>query len=554
MKHGLNREKHDSMLTAAFAALVLSLAFRIPLMSVIGAEGVAFLAPVNELFLLGMAFFGNGLSEAVSGMVRYRSKREQYKNAHRVFRAALNITVIAAFLIAVFILVFHSYICRVIFLENFSRLPLLLIVPALVFMAFTCLLRGYFQGMGSHYPTVHSLILEQLFSFTLGILFAIYFLDYGQKVAAILRDQSFASTYGAMGAALGISLAAVIAFLHLLLIYYIYGRSIKQRIYDDTTRQMETPGFLYQSLLWQAIPFGAVMVLYQANNLIDQRFFYYFTNELANVGEVAGDKATVWGNYYGLFLPVVGIFAALTCFTRDKAAKNIAAAWMREEYGAVREHLMYAVQICVIVTIPLAVLVAVLAEPLVFLLGQGSSEVAARLLQSGSAMIVFLAFSLFWLSLLKQFKKTLWLLVMAVGGLAVHIVALWLLLSRAEAAEGLILRVVAANLISFGFMFLVGFFLVTRWVNYTGDLMNRNLRTLIVTLLCSAVAGLMAMLLAMGIRTLIGSALTVLVCSAVALTAYTILMMLLRGLTAAELDRLPGGQVLVRLGRLMRFM
>jgi hypothetical protein len=188
------------------------------------------------------------------------------------------------------------------------------------------------------------------------------------------------------------------------------------------------------------------------------------------------------------------------------------------------------------------------------LLGQGSSEVGAGLLQSGSAMMVLAAFCLFWLNVLKQFKKAVSLLIMVVGGLAVHIAALWLLLSQAEAAEGLIYRVVAANLISFGFMFLVGFFLVARMIGYTGDLMKRNLRTLVITLLCSAVAGLMAMLLSMGVRLLIGSALTMLVCTAIGLAAYIILMMLLRGLTAAELDRFPGGQILVRLGRLMRLM
>jgi stage V sporulation protein B len=487
-------------------------------------------------------------------MVRYRSKREQFRNAHRVFRAALNITVIIALVAMIVILIFHSFISRVVFLENFSRLPLLMIVPALVFMAFTCLLRGYFQGMGSPYPTVHSMILEQLFSFTLGILFAIYFLDYGQKVAAVLRDQSFAGSYGAMGAALGISLAALIAFLHLLLIYYLYGRSIKQRIYDDTTRQMETPGFLYRSLLLQAVPTGAVMILYQANNLIDQRIFYYFANVLTEAGAGAYDHAAAWGNYYGLLLPVTGILAAFTCFARDKTLKSIGAALVREEYGAVREHLMYAVQICLIVTIPLAVLVAVLAEPLVVLLGQGNSEVGAGLLQCGSALIVFFAFDLFWLSILKHFKKAVSLFIMVVGGLAVHIAALWLLLSQAELIEGLIWRVVAANLISFGFIFLVGFFLVARMIGYPSDVLNRNLRTLVVTLLCSAVAGLMAKLLSLGIRALIGSALTLLVCAGIGLAAYVILMMLFRGLTASELDRIPGGQVLVRLGRLMRFM
>jgi stage V sporulation protein B len=523
-------------------------------MMVIGEKGIAFFAPVNELFLLCTLLGSTGLAETTSSMMQYRMKREQFRNTHRVFRSALNITILFAFALGIAIIVFRRYISSTLFLEDFSRLALIMIAPATVFIAFTCLLRAYFQGVGSPYPTAHSLILEQLFTLAVGVLFAIYFFDYGKKVAAILRDDSFARAYGAMGAALGILLAALASFLHLLLIYFIYGGTYKRQIYHDNNRQLETPGFLYQSLLLQAAPLTAVMLAFNLNNLLDQRFFFYFANRFAaDFGETF-DKAVVWGNYYGVFLTIIGVIVAFASLTVAKAVKNITASLVREEYGVAREHLMMSIQISLFMTIPLSVLTAVLAEPLVTLLGQGTKEISVRLLQWGSSLIFFLSFNIFWLNLLRQFKRTVSLMLMVGGGLLVHIAAIWLLLSGAKEADALIVRVILSNLLSAGFTFGCGFLFVAGILKYRGEWLYRNVRTLAVSLLCSAIVGLMVLFLSTGIKDLLAPAYIILICLLVAVPAYLVLMTMLRGLTAAEFDRIPGGQYLVRLGRLMNFL
>jgi stage V sporulation protein B len=393
-------------------------------------------------------------------------------------------------------------------------------------------------------------VLEQLFTLTVGILLAIYFFDHGEKVAAVLRNESFARAYGAMGAALGILVATVVSFLHLLLIYFIYGGTYKRQIYHDNNRQLETPGFLYQTLLVQATPITVIMLAFSLNNLLDQHFFYYFANRLM---EEAFDKAVVWGNYYGIFLTVIGIIVAVACLATAKATKNITAALIREEYGVAREHLMLAIQISLFLTVPLSVLVAVLAEPLVALLGQGTAAISVRLLWWGSSLIFLLTFNMFWLNLLRQFKRIFSLAIMVGGGLLVHVSALWLLLSGAKEAEALIVRVILTNLLSAGFVFGSGFLLVARILRYRGEWLYRNVRTLVISLLCSVITGLMALLLMAGIKDMLAPAYTLLISILVSLTAYLVLMTMMRGLTAAEFDRLPGGQYLVRLGRLFNF-
>ena len=546
------QEKRDPLISAGLIAMILCLAFRIPLLNVIGAEGVAYFAPVNELFLLCVAFCNVGFSEALSNMMKYRIKREQYRNAHRIFRIAYTLTAIFAAVAVVFILLFTNFISEVIFLQHFSKMSLLVMAPAIALMAFACLFRGYFQGMGSPYPSAHSLVIEQVFTLVFGLFFASYFIHYGEKVAAILRNDSFALSYGALGAALGITLASLISLLHLLVIYLMYRGTTKRQVYRDNTRQIETQGFIYQSLLLSAVPTGLFVVLYQINHLVDQRLFYYYFNKLNRNGEITLSKAEIWGNYYGIFLVVIGIMTALISLIYRKAAKSISIVWIREEFRSGREQLMEVITNTVIVAVPLAALIAVLAEPITYLLNMGTPEKTMKLLQSGSVLIVFYAFSYLWLDLLKLFKRLTQMLMLAGGGLAVHILAIIVLMPLVSDAEQLINRIIIANVIGAGFMFGLGFFLVARMLKYQGEWVNRSLRTLAITVLCSAVVGLMALFLSKGIIGLVGPAVTILVCLVVAAVAYFILMMLLRGLTVSELDRLPGGQVLIRLGRMIR--
>ena len=554
MKDSLQfQEKREPLTSAGIIALLLCFVFRIPLMNIIGAEGIAYFAPVNEILLLCIAFLNIGFAEALANMMKFRIKREQYRNAFRIYRIGYTITVVFACLAAFLILVFNNYISEVLLAQHLSKKALLVITPAIVLMAFTCLFRGYFQGMGSPYPSAHSMILEKVFSLTFGLLFAAFFMDYGVKAAAILRNDSFALSYGAMGAALGITISSVISFLHLFLIYLLYRGTNKRQIYRDNTRQIESPGFIYQSLLLTALPIGAYAVLYQVNNLIDQRLFYYYFDRLNIEETIEFNRAEIWGNYYGVFIVVIGILIVLISTIFIRASRLISSSWVREEYRTGREQLMQTITLMLVIAVPVASLVAVLAEPIVSLFKMANNEIAVRMFQSGSVMIVFCAFNLFWIDLFKQFKRTTQMLLLAGGGLVVHIVAIIVIMPMINKTEHLITGIIVTNIIGFGFSFFLGFFLISRLLKYQSEWVTKNLRTFVITLLCSAIVGLMSLFLSMGIINLVGPGLTILICLVISVIAYLVLMTLLRGLSLNELDKIPGGFILIRLGRFIRY-
>ena len=545
------QKKRDPLIMAGTVAAVFSLVVRIPLLGSVGAEGVAYFAPVNELFLLTIVFLGSGLCETMSQMMHYRIGRGQYRNAERVFIISRNTALIFCLLLALLILFGSRYIAAVIFLEDLSRMALLMIVPAIILMTFTCLLRGYFQGMGSGYPAAHSLILEKSFGIVFVILGAAYFHEYGQKVAAIMHNDSHAAAYGAFGAALGLAAAALIAFLHLLIIYIMYRRTEKSNIYRDNSRGRETPGYLYRSLLALAMPMGVYMVMAQLGPLLNQRIFYHFAQRMNDSGTAYINMAAEWGNYYGIYLVVIGILVAAVCMIFSKESAEIAKTCIRGEQRPAQEQMQRTILYMLLATVPVVILTAVLAEALVGALGAEDAALSKGLLQMGSALVFLLAFSLFWMDLLKQFKRKHSIGLLTAGALCVQLGLLYLLLGKASSGGQMINLVVISNLAGALVTFVGGFVIIHRIMG-AGDWMKKCIRSLVVSLLCGAVIGLMSLLLSAVLLDKLGAAATLIICPIVMAPIYLLLMSVLRGLSAAEADNLPGGQYLVRIGRKLR--
>ena len=77
---------------------------------------------------------------------------------------------------------------------------------------------------------------------------------YGQKVSALLLNQSYAPAYGAMGACVGILISSVFCFLHAFLLYLIYRRRAKKQEYRDLQKYTEKSMYITRMLSVGAMP------------------------------------------------------------------------------------------------------------------------------------------------------------------------------------------------------------------------------------------------------------------------------------------------------------
>ncbi len=549
-----SREKSDPLIYAGFIALTAGLLFRILLMKLIGEEGVGYFAPVNEIFILCSLFITYGLAAATHSLVKYRIKREQYKSARRIFRCALTLALLFGVAACGIMLLANGFIAETVLLERYSWLPVCVMAPAVIFISLTGLLRGYFQGTGTRIPTVHSLILEQLLTIGFGVFVSAVLYRYGYKVAAVLHNNSLLSLYGAVGASLGMLIAALLSFLHLLLLYLLYRGTAKKQIYRDGSRTIEPKAYLYGSLFRSAVPYGIVAVLFAMTTLVDQRMYYYYRNIFAEAGETILDKITVWGNYYGIYLSVIGIITACVCLIPAKMIKVISGTWQREEYRSARDQMTRTVNSCVTVTVPVVFLTAVIAEPLAVVIGQGNTAITAELIQYGCALILFGTFTYLSCGLLKQFDKIYQLLMIAGGSFLLHLVVLYLLLSQAGPTGMGINGVALSNVAAAAGACVGGLALVFRHLQYGQEWLRRCLRILIITLICAGIAGLIAVLFKTALISVLPEFVVIIICSVTVLAVYLVLMLLLRGLTENELEKMPGGAAIITAAKFLHLL
>ena len=157
--------RKDSFIIATGISFIGMMTFRLVMGKQIGDKGMACFGSANEIFLILAGMVSYGLSEAVSSLVRYRTRREQYKSAQKVFGGAVLIAGIIGALAALGIWVLAQGIADNILKVPIAGLAIAMMAPSIFFFVMTGVFRGYFQGNGSRVPAMHSQILQVLFTF-----------------------------------------------------------------------------------------------------------------------------------------------------------------------------------------------------------------------------------------------------------------------------------------------------------------------------------------------------------------------------------------------------
>lgn len=535
------KEKTAGYAAAGLLAGVFSLIFRIPLFYIIGEKGIAYFSIAGELYVMAGCIFTYGLLEAVSSLVRYRIKREQFKNAGRVLHGALLIAAVTGVLLGVLLILGRNTFTGGIAKMPLSGLAVGMIAPAVVFQMLTGVFRGYFEGNGSRMPSTHSMALKTLFLMSLGLIFAAMFHKYGVKVAALLQNEDYAAAYGAMGAAAGILASSVLGFLHMVLLYFLYRSNIRKQILRDFSRNQDSGGAILHMLIGTAAPFAAYAVLFRIVPFFDGIFF------IRTAGE-GTDAVSVWGSYYGKYLVVTGIISLLLMLPNGGSqVKRIIYYMDREEFRTAREKTAALVHQTALITVPAAIFTAVLSENLLNLLYKGNNKDTALLVTLGSVLIVPAVFADLFADILIRLKKMKYVILYEAAAFAVHAV---LVLSLLTGTKLSITAVIIGNIVFFAVLMVFGFVMVSRVLQYRQEWIH----TAAFTIVCGAIAGLLVMLLNKGISSLAGTTIAFVICLPLGIVIYMVLLVVTRAVTEEALIDMPLGGILIWLGRQMRFM
>lgn len=533
--------KNRIVLSSGIISYMLLLLWRIPLSRVIGDEGVGLMAPAFEMFVLTTLVTSYGMSNAMAGIIRYRDKRERYRNAGKVFKTAFVMNLFLGTVMALFLLFFSSWTAETIALERLSRMAVMAAAPSVFFASLIGLFRGYFNGYGMGVLTAHSQYIEKTAMFVGAILGGRAFYGYGQKVAALLQVEAHSYAYGALGAMLGVFISQVIAVLHLILVYVIYAGAFKGRPGQDNSRRAETRFEIQRMLIVNMVPLAAAAVCSNLFMLADQRFF----NHCMNMTEQGNVRTAQWGSFYGKFAPLIGICAAFSCLFVHGLTGKICSAYEREEYRGMRERMGRAVRNASIVSFPAAIYLAVLGKPFsICCYGRSTAQsaVLAGWLSKGAVLAALFTFCFLFGQILYKLRMTRELFLTSAASLAVHLAAAYFMTQRGHmGVDGLL----CALILFFGIYIVLSFVFLNRRIKYRPDWFAGVL----FPLGAATVSGLVVYLLNLLLSGVAGAVLCIVISLPVGVFFHILFLVILRVIGETELQEMPLGFLFIMLGR-----
>jgi stage V sporulation protein B len=253
------------------------------------------------------------------------------------------------------------------------------IAPALFFVPLMASFRGYFQGLQNMAPTATSQVFEQLFRVIGGLSLALILVPYGLQ-------------YAAAGASFGATAGAVFGLIAIAVIYVQQRKSIRANVAASPADGVtEASGTILKKIIIIAVPItiGAAIMPIMTN--IDLAIVMRRLTATGFTGEQAND---LYGQLSGFAAPLINFPQVLTQSLAMSLVPAIAAAHQTNDTELMHRNITLGLRTAMLVGMPCAVGLFVLAKPIMLLLYPAKAESAV----SASGCLAVLAVGVIFLS------------------------------------------------------------------------------------------------------------------------------------------------------------
>lgn len=346
---------HGTALLAMATAVVkiIGALYKIPLNAIIGEQGFAYFTTAYEIYNVLLMIATAGLPVAMSRMVSEQSSLGHYNQVRRTYTSAkiifLTLGVTGTLLMTIF--------CRE--LANFQQQPdawaaIGALGPCVLLICIMSTYRGFFQGQSNMMPTSVSQVLEALCKLIVGMVAAILLLKTTNSIP-----------FAAAGAILGVTVSCALSAVYLWRCFRKHYASMPES--DD---EADSYGKTAKNLLLIAIPITIGSAGLSILTMLETKIYM---SQLLGLGYTQGEADTMKGIYdfsktifnmpCAFTTPItVSIIPAITGHLSLKKMKDAQAT----EESAVR--------VLGLISMPCAVGLAVLAKPIMALLGGYTGE------------------------------------------------------------------------------------------------------------------------------------------------------------------------------------
>lgn len=529
---------------AGIIVRLIGMLYRIPLANYIGDEGNGYYSAAYNIYSIMLILSSYSLPVAVSKMVSARLARGQYRNARKILRAALFYATIVGGVGFCALWFGSGFFAEHVIKMPYSAYALKVLAPTVWIMAYLGVLRGFFQGHSTMVPTAVSQIFEQIVNAVISLLAAKSLFDLGVKSNLVYGSTEYSYAFGAAGGALGTGAGALTALILFVGLYLMYRSKMKRRIRKEQGTSAEGYGMITSTLFLTVVPIIVSSSLYNSSTVIDNVLFGQIMTGLGEAKQIASQWGIYSGKYHLLFNIPVAVANSLSSSLIPALSRAVAEKDRKQTLNRIAS----AIRFSMIIAIPSAVGLAVLAAPISNLLfpGRDNTDLIKMTCYGSSAVVVY-SLSTVTNAVLQGINRMKTPIRNAGISLVLHTVILFVMLRYLHMG---IYGVLYANILFALFICILNARAIARFKRYRQEVK----KTFLIPMVASAVMGAAAFGVYRAAYSIFGNLISTGISVLVAVAVYFVLLILLKGVDAQELRSMPGGTRLSGLARKLHLM
>lgn len=342
-----------------FISKFLGLFYVIPFFALVGKEGTALYNYAYIPYTIFISIATAGIPASVSKFISKYNSIEEYAVGRRLFKSGLILMAISGVVSFILLYISAPLIASAVIKDNADFLSrhedvitvIRAVSFALIIIPFMSIIRGYFQGHQSMGPTAVSQVVEQIvrIAFVLAGAFVVLKVMHGSLVTAV-SFSVFAALIGGLG---GLAV----------LLWYWYKRKpyLDELLLKDKGTVEVSVKEIYKEILLYSIPFVLVGIANPLFQFIDQ---LTFNSTMLSIG-VAGKEAEYAFsilNFQSHKLVIIPVSLA-TAFSLS-LVPAITKSFTEQDRAGLNRQLNQTFQVLMFLTLPAAVGLSLLAEPM----------------------------------------------------------------------------------------------------------------------------------------------------------------------------------------------
>ncbi len=360
---------------AGLLTRVIGLIYGVPLSRIIGDLGNGYYSSAYNIYAIILLLSSYSIPMAVSKIISAKLVLKEYNNANRIFRCAIIYVVVVGGIASLITFIFAPEIVDV---EN--AIPALrILAPTIFFSGLLSVFRGYIQAYGTMVPTSVSQIVEQTINAIVSV------------AAAYIATRPFVdgsyqalATNGAAGAAVGTGAGVMAGLVVMFIIYARRYQNIRMLCREDA-KKPDTYRNIFKMILLMVTPVILSTCIYNISTVLDMKVFYAVMS-YKQMDDVTA--SSLYGIYSRKYTVLVNVPIALASAVSSAMIPGISGAYELGDRKSACKKVSDAIRFTMLISIPAAIGMGILAKPIMELLFPGTDEIAYKLLSIGVITVV----------------------------------------------------------------------------------------------------------------------------------------------------------------------